>query len=1119
MKKFLFRNYPLFVIFIIVLIISALNYSQGTFLTGGDNLHPEFNLAANIKRSIFSVWQEYQGVGLLGGMGHAADLLRQIVFIPLTIIFGADQVRWFYTFNTLIIGSVGAYFLIRRLIHKYWTHDLFTLNLAGLTGSLFYLLNLSTLQSYFTPFEVFTAHFAFLPWMILVTLNYFESPKTRNLLIAAIVLLIATPAAYVPTLFVVYGCSALIIALFYFQKTRTYLKTFIKFFGVTFLINSFWLLPFLFFSLTSTSINVNSKINQMATEGIFLQNKEFGHLADAALLRGFWFNNIEPNQAGDYVYMLSAWKDHLANPLIPAIGFIFFGVVLIGLIYCLKKRTRETLAISAIFVFTFTMIVTATPPFSIINDLIREHVPLFGQIFRFPFTKFSILASLSYAILFTFGLTFILHLKNKISRKIQIATFLLTIVALGIFMFPIFKGELFYTREKSTIPNEYFKTFEYFKTQDKNVRIANFPQYTFWGWNFYDWGYSGSGFIWYGIEQPIMDRAFDVWSDKNENYYWEMNQALYSKNPKMFEDVLNKYDIGFLLVDKNITNPSSAKSLFVQETEELISEIPNIKKVKEFGSIEIYKVTLKNPTSAFTSSMTQLDSVNAYNWSSYDQAFAKNGDYYSNEAVSEYFPFRSIFAGKTSKDIAYSIENNKDSVDFTSSLPPTDEVSALEIPSLITANNTIPVNIIAKKNDGNINISLEIRSPEVYIKTGDVSKKVWENSIEENLFNIQEDSYPLFLNINGTPTFQISELTEGETKVIGSTTLTMTDTNKIIISTEDEAFDGIEITGDYIKEIYSQDQSFITLNGIPKDTTLIVRVKKLNDAYSSIQIDPIEEIAKNKSRVTNCDNFRKDFFSYIVNKDQSKELLELSSQNATPCISFYLPTLDHDQAYLMTVEHKNIEGRGLHLWVLNEDQKTPVLDTYFTKNKEFETEQIIIPPMEKFGKAYSVHFDNISIGKFKSGNQLGDIEVTPIPYYFLTNLSVLSENGILSFEKANIQTKHPNHSLYLVKSDNKEDYFLSLSQGYSPFWKAYYVNGQGLFTKIFPFIGKPVKDHFMVNNWKNGWIINNPNANVAIIYIPQYLQYLGFILTLGTLIVLIVQTKRHSRRTKNPENH
>src|SRR3989338_6712959 len=92
------------VILLITVFIAFKNYTPNTFLTGWDNLHPEFNFKLNIERSLNAVWQEYQGLGLLGGMGHAADLPRQLFLWGASVFIPISFVRYFWTFLMLFIG-------------------------------------------------------------------------------------------------------------------------------------------------------------------------------------------------------------------------------------------------------------------------------------------------------------------------------------------------------------------------------------------------------------------------------------------------------------------------------------------------------------------------------------------------------------------------------------------------------------------------------------------------------------------------------------------------------------------------------------------------------------------------------------------------------------------------------------------------------------------------------------------------------------------------------------------------------------------------------------------------------------------------------------------------------
>ncbi|MBI2420864.1 MAG: hypothetical protein HYV38_02160, partial [Candidatus Levybacteria bacterium] len=441
------------------------------------------------------------------------------------------------------------------------------------------------------------------------------------------------------------------------------------------------------------------------------------------------------------------------------------------------------------------------------------------------------------------------------------------------------------------------------------------------------------------------------------------------------------------------------------------------------------------------------------------------------------------------------------------------------------------------------------------LKEGKQTKSLWKSVIEKDLLTTNANTNAkLKININGVSIFDIPSLKNREEKIIGTTSLTSQAVNSIVLSdAKNSDLDSVEVEGETIKDWFVQDEASIVIKNVKKGSSIIVRILKLNDAYSSLTINPVDKVNKKESFVINCDNFRKDYFSYYIKDEERKKLLELSSKNASPCISFYLPSLDHDSAYLVNVENKNITGRGLHFWVLNEDQKTPLIDTYFEKSKKEQNSQVILPPMEKFGKAYSLHLDNISIGNTASGNLIGNINIHPIPYYFITNLNLVDSSASpLEFGKQKFEVSHPNQSLYVIKPDKQEGFVLSLSQSYSPYWKAYEINVKCpadakalagrqisnvkcLLTETFPFIfGEEIQNHVKLNNWKNGWIVDDSNVQcpadakalagrqmsnvkcqIVIVFLPQYFEYIGFGLLVFTLTVLSISLLKNKRLASN----
>jgi len=1103
------KHLPLITLLLIFIVILLTNFSVSNFLIGWDNLLPELNFSLNIKRSIFSVWQEYQGLGLLAGNGHAAELPRQIILLLFSYVLPLNWIRQAYTFSMLLIGALGVYSLIKKLLFS--DRNDFSAQTIFLLGGLYYLLNLATMQIFYVPFEPFITHFAFLPWLILSAVIFIKNPVGKNIVFFIIINVLALPQAQVPTLFIVYFFVLLIVTsiLNIEAKKRQFLKNSLKLLALTLIINSIWLFPFIYFVFTNSGVAVGAKINQMATETVFLQNKEFGTISDVMLLKGFWFNNVDPNIQGNFAYMLSTWRNYISTPLITTVGYLFFGIITLGFLSALKTKKAVYIAFCTLFVLSFTMLATDTAPFSWIDSLFRQ-IPLFSQVFRFPFTKFANIALLTYAVFFAVGFEKIRSSSFLKMEKLRSYFLPIILVALLIiFVFPMFKGNLFYEKEKINIPSEYNEVFDFFKSQNPNTRIANFPQYTFWGWNFYNWGYGGSGFLWYGIQQPILDRAFDVWSRSNENYYWELSNALYSENLQDFESVLNKYQISWLIIDKNVFNPSSAKALFVPELKSLINQIPSIQKAKSFGNIEVYKVNLKDNPKNFVFTATSLNSANTYQWGNLDQAYIDLGNYISSRNPDYSYPFRSLFSNKNKNDEEFNVKNEASFLTLSNDLIADGEIT-LNIPKFDKAENIIPASIVSeRRKDNTLALSILIQTPEISIIKGSNSRVIYSQNIKEPLVILPQD-YPnqININVNGVENFPVS-YAQGS-KNIGSGFLSLKQDNLIVMSDPKSGY----LQTKTIKPIdiashFGNDNRVITLN-IEKNSIIKVRVPKINDSYESFEKSSSRDLI---SQIKNCDNFNKGPFSSSL----KGRLLELKSQNASPCISFYMPTLSHNQGYVLFINSINIQGRSLHTWLLNENEKFSLIDTYLGKEA---TSTFIIPPQENFGRAYSLHFDNISITNEKTINDLGNISLYPIPYNFLTSIRINNSKTMVvnnQLLKQNIYVNHPNEAYYEVKGITGVK-TLILSQSYNEGWHAYASKGENIFNKLFPFLGAAeLKNHVLVNNWENGWILEHPAVSsqpsvVIIVFLPQYLEYIGFLLSIGILSYIVF---RYILRSKN----
>lgn len=569
----------------VVTILCIQNFTPDTFLIGWDNLMPELNIWLNLRRSLLAAWQEYQGLGLVGGMGHASELVRQLLILPLALTLPTNLIRYLWHFAMLVTGSLGVY---------YWTQSqLKTAKIISLCGSLFYLLNFGTIQLFWVPFEPFSTFWGFLPWLILVFQKYLYSPTKKNLLTLLLINLLATPSFYVQTIFVVYTLCLIILSLaFLLTQPAPNLKPKTLFTSALtiILINSFWLLPFVYF-LKNNSQNPRQALgNVMATQETFERNQRRGTVTDFAILRGYYYDFPSGN-AG----LMSPWISYQSNLYVLIAYYLLSFVVLVGLVKVIttkpKKGSFNHYFILGVFLLCAIALLADTPIFSQINTYLRQN-NFVDQVFRSPWTKFIVPSSFVFSILATIGLQEIVRIFSLLKYSPLFSTITTTSLFLGCLLvssFPSFTGNYISPQMRQPIPSEYFELFDFFKNKPANERIMNLPQGSFWGWTNYSWKAAGSGFIWYAIPQPILDRAFDVWELKNENYYFELTSAIQKNSPKLVKEILDKYSVKYVIFDNHVIFPDEKiYSKLSTPSLELLNSIPDLKLVKDINSIKIY---------------------------------------------------------------------------------------------------------------------------------------------------------------------------------------------------------------------------------------------------------------------------------------------------------------------------------------------------------------------------------------------------------------------------------------------------------------------------------------------------------------------------------------------------
>jgi len=1086
-KNFIKKRIALFFPLILVIIGGILawkNFTPGTWLSGWDTLHPEFDFSLNFQR-ILSVWHEEQGLGTLTGHSQVAELPRMIFLWLTSLVFPVSFLRYLYFFTCLILGPLGMYFFLEKI--AFVAKEGTKCRILSFLGGLFYLLNLGTVQHFFVPFEMFATLYAFLPWILLFADRFIKIGRKKDLILFCFLSFLSASMAYAATLwyaFFAFFSLYILMTTLLENRSKIYFKRVLVLFLTILSINSFWLLPNLYYLSSSAKSVPQAKINQIFSERAFSTDEKYATPENVFLLKGFLFDWWKYNK-GEFAPLLAEWKNHINKSEVRAIGWIIVITTLIGIFTsCFSKKEKLGIILLPGLIFSFIFLIYGAPILKNIFLVLRERSDIFKEGLRFPWTKFSIFVMFSFAVYFSLGIEKIAGLWRKHEIKVLVIFCLPFFTALIIvWTLPAFKGNLISPLMRIKIPQDYFDLFSYFKNKPKNERIALFPASSFLGWEYYRWGFEGAGFIWFGLPQPVLTRDFDRWHPANENFYWEVCFAIYAKNGELFENVLQKYQVKWLLFDESKVDPAwpmSASS--ITEFQKLISESGDINLEQTFGKIKIYKVNLETEIEDFVYLVEDLPTINGYKWGNLDVGFEEFGEYMSisndqtntkyqiqNTKYDTYYPFRSLFTGRKTDELDIEIEDLGDRFVFRKQLP---------------------------------------------------------NGLEK---------YKL-----AVPPYGGNELVE-----VDKTDLTKV---KYFIPT-------VSVVGNVVEVV----------------------VPKVGGLFSA-EIDPtkMEEVLK----AENCNQLGNGEVrngnglwdvgcgSGMSCEGEEKMILRLYAKDANNCsASFWLPELPHKYGYLISAETKNISGKPLLFWVENLTNRKADMEVYlsqnanlkspacnrlamsgrqnqnlklktekgddYTKYKIPDTEYLIQPPMAQDGLGYTLHFDNISIGREKTVNELGKISVHPIPYKFLTSLKLINQgsrfNDLNHFNEtaggvnvfnlegviaSHMEVNHPNPAAYEVKVKEPiaENTTLVLSQAFHEGWKAYEVSSikYSVFREFFaPILGKEIKEHVVVNNWGNGWMlqdnrmtgISEQSRTIVLVFWPQYLEYAGFGL-MGIAIVI-----------------
>jgi len=1251
MKRLFIQFYPQLILFLLVIIIGLTNANHNTWLTGWDNLHPEFNFLLNIKRSIFAVWQGNQGLGHVGGHGHAAELLRQIILFFLNFFFPTNLLRYLYNLLCLFMGGWGMYVLLKKIFLR-------DNIIPSLLGSLFYMLNLGTVQIFYIQYETFTTHFALLPWLFYSVFYFIFYDSKKSLLFFLIINFLASIQGFLPSLFLIYFLTLLVyLIIFNFLNKKCAFKKIFLLLVLTCAINSYWLIPFVYSTSNNVKVFKEAKINKISTEEHYFKSLKASNLDNAIFLKGLWFNQsdwqIEKNKI---VPIMGEWVNYSSTKLVRLVGYTIFLTTLIGTIYIFIKRKILVIPAATLFFIFFAFYSNQTLPFFYLLKL-YEKLPLFKDIFRLYFTKTAIITAFLYTIVFASGVSFLLQLK----LLLKIRYFLICIFVAGLFLlsYPTFNGNLFYKNLKQKIPEEYFALFSFFSKNNQYGRILRLPIHTYVYWDFYRWGYRGSGFLWYGIPNSILDRAFDVWSPYNEQAFREFFYAIYSKNQNLFEKILSKYNIKYILLDENVIIPGDEdqeKKLFYSEIKTLLSTLPTTKLIKKFGEkISLFEF-LPNKEKQPVEILTDYKIVEpAYRWNYIDKAYQDVGNYitFPNQLLSNVdyiYSARNILneEEKINKKI---LSINEISYQITFPISESLKNGEIKIPNLAATESEFYTKVYIKKKNQKTTIELKYILP--YLANNGIYNQEFEIEKDLIFFSLNNKVFEIPQYLSEEPTYLGEEIlyTQKENYLdfyrktpISISYKKLTAIYPYLCSTakENQIF-GAESTGNGfkmyaqkakvcldlpLKEIVNLEKEgalkvwfnyqiredgkaefclfdnsknrclfskslkpsfspqvnfYIPLNqekfdsfslrfsldtqekSIMKELSIeninlnfyekekhqpffaeIPSFKLTTNEFKLEGIFPQEKVNINAENIglekKDCSFKKAKFIDKQFIKEANEFILEYKAKDGAVCDVVSFPNLSQNIGYILAIESQNVSGLPLKICLKNAKSEICDLEEKLSKNKNIAFDYFLIPPYHN-GYGYHLLLTNYSIGNILSINRIKSIQIIPFPYNFFQSIRWEGKNQKVNPINKKIKTeiKFKSPFVYQIEITHPllNNSLLVLDQAYEKNWKAYFSETcnveritckiKNIFNTFFPFIfGKEIKDHVLVNNWANGFLVETSqsssklvatNSNqfqpvstnstqfqpiITIIFFPQYLEFLGFLM-MGVGLILVLK--------------
>ena len=946
MKQFQRWFWPL-VLMVLVLGLASVTYKPGTWLSGWDTLHSEFDFPLALKRAWSGVWQEHQGMGAVASQAHMTDLVRLPWLVLLWMFLPLSALRYGFFFLTWIFGVLGMYVFLKKVVLAGGKLD----SLAFL-GAVLYLLNPITMQQYVVPLEMFGVFFASFPWLLWLSYDYVTLGDRKRIFWYGLASLVASPMAHTATLFYAYTAALGVYLMGLVGLNRKNFTRALSVMLVTLGVNAYWLLPNVYYVANHAQGMSRSFINATFSDEARLQNQASGSFGDLILMKNFLFNwQVYSFEKSEFVPLLEVWAKHYETLAVKVGMYVMFGVGIMGLLAMVVRKRGMGMAMVTMWGLGAFFLLNSNPPLGFVYDFISERIGLFREGFRLAFTKFSFIYLLALIAGFVYGMGEIVRIYK--ARALRGGLILVMLVGIVWMQMPALSGHMVSERMKVTIPQDYFDLFGWFSQQDLKGRVLKLPLASPYGWNYYAWGYQGAGFTWFGIPQPTLDREFDRWEMRNEEAYLQFGRALYSDDAQTFEGLAAKYNISYVLVDESVFQPGyKPGDLRYSQTKKMLEAIGS-KVVYQKGWLSVYGLEYASDNK-YTAVLVDG------NFSNNNEVFDKVGNYFvTSRGIG--VPFGS-FDGRSGQivELTDSLVTIKSGIDLSG-------MQLTDLPQLDAYSWPLGV-FVGDKGDGKVRVRLRATTPGL---RDDQGLLIEPKSYSTEVVMEYGEVLPQYLFINNR-NLSLIKSREKET-FLGYVPINLNEPFDVELA---RAIDGVDGKEEVFTELVGKTANLEVSNKDISDSNLArtdIR-GKLTAIFPLIDLNNRLEKA-GRSQAFNCDE-RGD----VLRERVDDGVLYSATKNGSSCDFFDFRDLNGFDGYLLWQSSKNESGRGIKAYVYGKN--LPIYRNEFVFSDGLETR--VLEPLNKWG--FVVNIESRSFGAVQSRNLMQGIGMVPFNTKWLAHL-------------------------------------------------------------------------------------------------------------------------------------